>query len=282
VIDGRRWRAHHALGEVSRLVNGTAVGQHRFDGKVALVTGATSGIGLATAAELAALGTSVALVARSTADLERAAAELERTRGTVAIGFSADLSLAEECVAVVEKVVARFGRIDILVNAAGTMGPLPGATSDLDAADWDAVFALNARAPFLLAKHVAVHMIEQGTGGAIVNVSSSAAHRTMAPAAYSSSKAAMEGLTRALSAEFAPRGINVNSVAPGITETTQTLEMFEDSSSLAVAASQGPLANLFKRVSEPVDIAHAIVFLCSPESRQITGQTLHVSAGNVV
>jgi NAD(P)-dependent dehydrogenase (short-subunit alcohol dehydrogenase family) len=178
-------------------------------------------------------------------------------------------------------VLQRFGRIDILVNCAGVAGR--GQTLlELDQHDWDLVHGVNLKAPLLLMKHVARHMIERGGGGRIVNISSSSAFRARnSPIAYATSKAALVQLTRCAAAELGRHDINVNAVAPGITKTGMTRAFGGDEALLRIASS-GPLENLFHRVSEPADVAAAILFLCLPASRQITGQTIHTSAGAVV
>jgi NAD(P)-dependent dehydrogenase (short-subunit alcohol dehydrogenase family) len=131
-------------------------------------------------------------------------------------------------------------------------------------------------------KHVARHMIERGGGGRIVNISSSSAFRARnSRIAYATSKAALVQLTRCAAAELGRHDINVNAVAPGITKTGMTRAFGGDEALLRIASS-GPLENLFHRVSEPADVAAAILFLCLPASRQITGQTIHTSAGAVV
>jgi NAD(P)-dependent dehydrogenase (short-subunit alcohol dehydrogenase family) len=131
-------------------------------------------------------------------------------------------------------------------------------------------------------KHVARHMIDRGGGGRIVNLSSSSAFRARnSPMAYATSKAALVQLTRSAAAELGRYDINVNAIAPGITATGMT-KGFGDAAALERVASAGPLENLFHRVSQPEDVAAAVLFLCIPASRQITGQTIHTSAGAVV
>jgi NAD(P)-dependent dehydrogenase (short-subunit alcohol dehydrogenase family) len=125
-------------------------------------------------------------------------------------------------------------------------------------------------------------MIDRGGGGRIVNLSSSSAFRARnSPMAYATSKAALVQLTRSAAAELGRYDINVNAIAPGITATGMT-QGFGDGAALERIASAGPLENLFHRVSQPEDVAAAVLFLCIPASRQITGQTIHTSAGAVV
>jgi NAD(P)-dependent dehydrogenase (short-subunit alcohol dehydrogenase family) len=186
-------------------------------GRVALVTGASSGLGRATAVALAQAGAEVALLARGQHDLEQAAAEVERA-GRRALVLVADLADAQALTGAVARVVEAFGRIDVLVNAAGTDVPAPVA--ELAVADWDRVVAVNLRAPFVLAKAVLPHMRAAG-GGTIVNVSSVAGKRGWAnAAAYCASKFALTGLTQALAAEGRAAGIRACVLYPGAMATS--------------------------------------------------------------
>jgi len=166
-----------------------------LDGQVALITGSSSGLGKATAIALAQAGADVALLARGKDDLERAAAEVTPV-GRRALVLVADLTLAEELTEAVDQMLERFGRVDVLVNAAGT--DRPGPVIELGVDDWDQVLAVNLRAPFVLAKAVFPRMRQAGRG-TIVNVSSVAGKRGWAnAAAYCASKFGLSGLTQAL------------------------------------------------------------------------------------
>ena len=249
----------------------------RLDGKVAIVTGAASGIGHATAVLLAERGAAVAAVDVNGPGLEPVVAEL-RNRGVKAEAVIADLADEAATSAVVDTAVTGLGRVDILVNAAGTSS---GASLlDTTVEVWERIHAVNLRAPFLLMQQAARRMIEQGDGGRIVNVSSGSAFRALpATPAYGSSKAALLSLTRMGAGELGVHGINVNAVAPGITATPMAVRALGDIDALV---SDGPMANLLHRVSTPEDVAAVIVFLCLPASRQVTGQTIHTSAGSIV
>lgn len=168
------------------------------------------------------------------------------------------------------------------MNCAGVVGPRVGL-AELTEEVWDFVHAVNTKAAVFLTRAVVAHMTADGRGGGrIVNVSSASAHRAIAYShPYASSKAALESLTRTLAGELAPYEINVNAVAPGVTATA-IHGAADNDDARAGRARQGPTANLFGRYCEPDDIAGTIVFLCSPESRQITGQIVHVSAGAIV
>lgn len=249
-------------------------------GQVAIVTGGASGIGRATVLALLNAGAAVAVLDRDEAGVT-ATAEQGRVSGGNTLPLPIDLAHTAQIPAAVERVIQELGRIDMLVNCAGVTGKFQ-TLLDMQEDNWDFVQAVNLKAAMLMMKFVAKHMIERGGGGRIVNISSSSAFRARnSPIAYASSKAALVQLTRSTAAELGPHNINVNAVAPGITDTAMT-RVLGDAEALQQAASSGPLENLFHRVSQPEDVAAAIVFLCSPGSRQITGQTIHTSAGAVV
>ncbi len=251
-----------------------------LSGKVAIVTGGASGIGKATVLALLQAGAAVAVLDRDEAGAT-ATAEQGNQSGGEAFTLPIDLANTQQIPAAVARVIEQLGRIDILVNCAGVTGQFQSLL-EMDEENWDFVQTVNVKAAMLLMKHVAQHMIKRGGGGRIVNISSSSAFRARnSPLAYASSKAALVQLTRSAAAELGPHDINVNAVAPGITATAMT-RVLGDAAALEQAASSGPLENLFHRVSQPEDVAAAIVFLCLPGSRQITGQTIHTSAGAVV
>ena len=247
--------------------------------QVALVTGGASGIGEATVRALAGAGAAVAVLDRDAEGARRVVAEVEQL-GLPAVAVTIDLADTDSIAGAVETVLSTLGHIDILVNAAAISGDA-GDILELSETAWDEVYTVNLKAPMLLIQHVARHMVDRRRGGRIVNISSSSAFRARrSPIAYASSKAALVQLTRCAAAQLARYDINVNAVAPGITETAMTRAMGEDG--LQKAVEEGPLANLFRRVSQPPDVAEAVLFLCLPGSRQITAQTLHTSAGAVV
>lgn len=187
-----------------------------LQGKTAIITGASSGLGRASALAFAHAGADVALLARSKADLQEVAAEVERL-GRRALVLPTDLSSETAILNAVEQVTDIFGRTDVLLNNAGT--DVPGAVTDLSANDWDLVLNINLRAPFLLTKAVFPVMQVQG-GGTIINVSSVAGKRGWAnAAAYCASKFGMTGFTQALHAEGKEHGIRAMVVYPGAMAT---------------------------------------------------------------
>jgi NAD(P)-dependent dehydrogenase (short-subunit alcohol dehydrogenase family) len=248
-------------------------------GKVAFVTGGASGIGRATVTALLGTGATVAALDRDEPGIN-AVADQGRASGGNVIALAVNLADTKSISDTVAGVIKQCGRIDILVNCAGIAGRFQSLV-ETDEEAWDLVHTINLKAPMLLMKYVAKHMIERG-GGRIINVSSRSAFRARnSPIAYASSKAAIVQLTRSAAAELGPHDINVNAIAPGITATGMT-RILGDAEALQRAASSGPLENLFHRVSQPEDVAAAILFLCLPGSRQITGQVIHTSAGAVV
>jgi len=251
-----------------------------LSGKGAIVTGGASGIGRATVAALSSAGAFVAALDRDEAGLNAAVDESVKA-GSKAFALPFDLAETNRIPAIVAKAIDELGRIDILVNCAGVAGKFQSLL-EIDEANWDFVHTVNLKAPMLLLRHVARHMVDRGGGGRIVNISSSSAFRARnSPTAYATSKAAIVQLTRCAAAELGRHNINVNAIAPGITATGMTRAL-GNAEALQRVASSGPLENLFHRVSQPEDVAAAILFLCLPGSRQITGQTIHTSAGAVI
>ena len=249
-------------------------------GQTAVVTGGGSGIGRATVHEMVSAGARVAVVDRDAEGAARTAKDVEDLGGE-ARAFVVDLGDSSVIGPLVRAILTEFGRIDILVNSAGITGT-PDTTLDVSIEVFKLVMAVNVVAPLVLIREVGSHMAERGGGGRIVNLSSSAAFRASAsPAAYATSKAAINGLTRVAAADLGRYDINVNAVAPGMTKTPMTAGIGDEDAYQRVVSS-GPLENLLHRPSEAKDVAKVIVFLCLPESRQMTGQVLHTSAGLVV
>jgi len=257
-----------------------AVSDRSLTGQVAVVTGATSGIGLVTAVELCRLGAQVVCVLRRTsltADLDQAMTQA----GGSYTAVTADLDVPDQVRAIIPQVISLRGRIDILVNSAGVADTTPFLEQSLES--FDAVINLDLRAPFLLCQAAGRAMIEAGQGGRIVNLSSSTAFRALvAGPAYASAKGGLNALTRAAAGAFGPYGITVNAVVPGLTATPMAQVNFPDHAAMNAAVSDGPLRNLLGRVSEAHDVAATVVFLCTAAARQITGQMIHVSGGAVL
>lgn len=241
----------------------------RLDGKVALVTGAASGIGRATAERFVEAGAKVACVGRNAEDGAAIAGEIGRRGPGEANFFQADLGFPEQLASAVQATVERWGRIDVLVSNAATMTFEP--VIDLSQEAWDRVLAVNLRAAFLLAKHAIPHMPK---GSAIVNVSSVHAQATtVGVAAYAASKGGLEAFTRALSIEVKPRGIRVNAVRLGAVDTP----MLWSNPNVKSGAEKIDRS----MVGSPGDIAAAILFLASPGAAFVTGSVLEVDGGRL-
>jgi 3-oxoacyl-[acyl-carrier protein] reductase len=241
-----------------------------LEGRVALVTGASQGIGRACALELAAAGAKVALCARSLDKLEQLTSEIGE-KGEEAAPFKMDVGKEEEIKAGVKAVISRFGKVDILVNNAGiTRDTL---VMRMKRADWDDVIATNLTGPFLLTQAVIGSMLKQ-RWGRIINIASIFGQIGQAGQAnYASSKAGLIGLTMAVAREVASRNITVNAVAPGLIETAMT-------SALPEELKEGMLKNIpLGRTGTDLDVAHAVKFLASDEAGYITGQVLKVNGG---
>jgi NAD(P)-dependent dehydrogenase (short-subunit alcohol dehydrogenase family) len=249
---------------------------------VALVVGGASGIGLATARAFAGIGADVAICDLN-ADGANDAAMAIKALGRRTISIGVDVADATKLGAVVTRTVAELGRVDAMVYAAGLPSAPDASWLDMTVEEWDRSYAVNVRGAFVLAQHFASHVIERGGGGKIVNISSSSGFRIRRGGlAYASAKAALAQLTRTLAAELAPYDVNVNTIAPGVTRTPMVLRHYGSDEEMQRRVEETATANLFRRVSEPEDVAAVALFLCLPGSRQITAQVIHTSAGAVV
>lgn len=276
---------------------------YNLNGKVALVTGAggKNGIGRAIATRLAKEGADVAVndIAEqpSTADpgkwqgLPDLVREIE-AMGQRAISVVADVGDAEQVRQMVRQTVAHFGKIDILVNNAGTIaGKDRVPVVDLTEEDWDRVQRVNVKGVFLCSQAVARHLIAQGTGGKIINMSSVTGKRGSARfAAYSASKFAVIGFTQCLAQELAPYQVNVNAICPGLVDTERmghlasvlmpdTLSADEQ---LMEYTRRSEAAVPFGRLAEGTDVAKMAAFLASDEAAYLTGVSITVSGGTVM
>ncbi|KUM79234.1 SDR family oxidoreductase [Streptomyces curacoi] len=239
-----------------------------LQGRAALVTGATRGIGLAVARQLAAAGALVCVTARDAEDVRRTAAELG---GVGAAGSVAD---AEHLRALVELTVREFGRLDVVVNNAATNQPY-GPLMDVDPQAWREAFTINVEAPLRLVQSAWRAWMRQH-GGAVVNVcTEGAAHVGPHVGAYGTSKAALLHLTRQLAGELAPK-VRVNSVSPGLVRTEMARFVWEPGEEQVAAGL--PLG----RIGEPEDVARAVVWLASDAAEWVTGADLLVDGGTRV
>jgi NAD(P)-dependent dehydrogenase (short-subunit alcohol dehydrogenase family) len=245
-----------------------------FEGRVALVTGGTSGIGRATALAFAAAGASVAITARHEQEAQPTCAAIEVAGGR-AMFIRADVRSEADVASTVQQIVARWGRLDFAVNNAGAGGEL-APFERCDQQVWDDVMATNARGTWLCMRHEIPAMLQRGAG-AIVNMCSiygaagKAAHH-----AYVASKHAMLGMTRSVALEYAARGIRVNALCPGVTRTAG-IEQAEAAFPELVQSlvREHPM----QRMATTAEVAAAALYLCSEESGFVTGAPLFVDGG---
>lgn len=241
-------------------------------GKIAIVTGASRGIGKAIALEMAKSGADLVVVSRKIADLEKTADEI-KAMGRKAIALAAHIGRMEDIANVVAKAKETYGKIDILVNNAATNPTMDAA---LDASDraWDSVMNLNLKGLFFLSQAVAKVMKEHG-GGVIINVSSVAGVTPDILPIYSISKAGVNMATKVMAQQWAPYGIRANTLSPGQTRTQFSEALWGNPDIYKVIMDRTPL----KRIGEPQDLAQAAVFLASDKASFITGQNLLVDGG---
>jgi len=246
-----------------------------LEGRVALVTGATSGIGRATALRFAEAGARVALVGRSGETLKEVAGRA-RERGGEAVEVRADVTVEEDARRAVAEAVEKFGGLDVLVNAAGIISN--GTVETTTLADWDAMMNVNLRSVFHLMQLCAPHL--ERRPGNVVNVSSVTGLRAFPGVlAYCVSKAGADQLTRCAALELAPKGVRVNAVNPGvvITEIHKRGGMSEDK--YAAFLEHSKQTHPIGRVGSPEEVAELILFLASDRASWITGATYSIDGG---
>jgi len=250
-----------------------AASPFRLDGKVALVTGASRGLGAAMAAALAEAGADVVLHA-SEQPAETTASEIAARTGRRTTLLTANLAKPDAAADLVSRAIAAFGRLDILVNNAGTIRRRPAA--DHSDEDWDLVLAVNLSSVFRLCRAAGRHMIERGGGGKIVNISSLLAFQGgITVPGYAAAKGGVAQLTKALANEWAPHHINVNAIAPGYMETDNTAALRADATRLRQITERIPAG----RWGRPEDLGGAVVFLSSSASDYVHGHVLVVDGG---
>ena len=248
--------------------------QLSFAGKVAVVTGGATGIGYATALQLAKLGAKVVICSRSADELKAAAAEIEAESGSPCLAVPTDVKDEAACVALIERTVAAFGRLDVLVNNAGgtRMGPL----ETIPTRGWDSIFDLNVKSAYVLTREAGNHMMAQKSG-AIVNISSGAGiNGVKGGAHYSAAKSALQMFTRVTAAEWGKHGIRANCVAAGAIASPRVLDAWK------VAGLESELMGAaipLRRTGTPDEMANMIVFLASDAASYVTGQTIAVDGG---
>lgn len=245
--------------------------------KVVLITGASSGIGRAAAEAFAAKGAHIVVAARRKEELDTLVASIEKM-GAKASAVKTDVSIAKSVEQMVAHTIEVFGRLDYAVNCAGIEGNFGGIT-DLLEEDWDQVIDINLKGTFLCMKYEAKAMLSSGKGGSIVNIGSVNSFLGFPTgSAYVTSKHGLIGLTSSVSAELAPRGIRVNLLCPGVTDTPMHQRLRGIVGDDLYDKGLIPTIHL-QRAGRPEEIAKAIVFLCSDESSYITGSTLIADGG---
>ena len=242
-----------------------------LSGKSAIVTGSGSGIGRQIAATLAGSGASITVADLNLEGAEETVRRIEESGGT-ARAMQTDVSNGGQVDALVTATAAVYGAVDILVNNAGF--GFNSSIVDMREEDWDRVLAVNLKGQFLCSQAVARRMIEQGTGGRIVNIASTAAaNARYEGGAYCAAKAGVVQLTKVLALELGPYGITANAVGPGFTETEGSSDASEEyRTNFLVQVAAG-------RTGQPTDIANTVLFLASPLAGYVNGQVVYVDGG---
>jgi NAD(P)-dependent dehydrogenase (short-subunit alcohol dehydrogenase family) len=244
-----------------------------LSGKVSIVTGGGRGIGFGIAKALAGAGSDLMLVARSASQLLEAAATIRRESDIRVETFTADVSLTGSAAAIVQETIARFGKLDILANNAGSniRKPFLDVTED----DYEAVTSIQLKGAYFLAQAAAKEMVKNSRGK-IINLASLASKIGVPNiSVYGAAKGGIFALTKSMALELAPYGINVNAVAPGYVRTSMTEAAFLDKERCDWMLSRIPM----KRFGTAEDIGNAALFLASPASDYITGEVVYVDGG---
>jgi NAD(P)-dependent dehydrogenase (short-subunit alcohol dehydrogenase family) len=255
----------------------------KLNGKVAILTGASSGMGKSTAIKLAAEGAKVVISARRADKLEATANEIRSTGGT-AKAIASDVSKHEDWKKIVKETIDEFGKIDILVNNAGVGGDGYSSTigEGFDKEKWDEVFGINIYGSVFGVQEVFPHMA-RNKGGSIINIVSIASVCAMGgPTAYTASKGAMLSFTRALAAAGAPFSIRANSLLPGIIDTEMTESIINANEAANSLTKRWKMKTKLSAFGDGEDIANGVIFLASDESSFVTGAELVIDGGYVI
>jgi len=249
----------------------------RLNGKVAIITGASSGIGRASAQLFAAEGSKVVVGARRKAELDDLVAEI-RSAGGDAVALAGDVRSEDYARALVGLAVQRYDRLDIAFNNAGTLGE-SGPSTGVSEAGWNDALAINLTGSFLGAKHQIAQMLTHG-GGSVIFTSTFVGYSFAFPrvAAYAASKSGLIGLTQALAAEFGPKGVRVNAILPGAVDT----DMYRDMNNTPESQAFITGLHALKRVAKPEELARSVLYLASDDSAFVTGTASLVDGGGSI
>ena len=251
----------------------TVLEKFRIENKVALITGGTRGLGRVMASALAEAGADVAITGRTLEPSQQAASEISAATGRNCRGYAADVTKSADVDRLAASVEADFGRVDILINNAGTN--IRGPIEQLTEADWDAVLDTNLKGPFLCARALGPKMVQRGWGR-VINLGSVLGVIALAGRApYASSKAGIINLTRVLALEWAGTGVTANAICPGAFGTEMNRQLLDDPVKYQEFVKRIPMG----RWGEPDELAGAAVFLSSDASSYVTGSALFVDGG---
>jgi len=246
----------------------------RLEGKVAIVTGASSGIGYASALLFAAEGAKLVVGARRAAELDKLVTEITAAGGE-AVALAGDVRSEDYARGLVDLAVKRYGRLDVAFNNAGTLGE-GGASTGVSEAGWNDALAINLTGSFLGAKHQIAQMLRNG-GGSVIFTSTFVGYTAAFPgvAAYAASKSGLIGLTQALAAEYGPQGVRVNAILPGAVDTA----MYRDMNDTPESQSFITQLHALKRVAKPEELARSVLYLASDDASFVTGTASLVDGG---
>ena len=251
----------------------SVIDKFRIDNRIALITGGTRGLGRVMATALAEAGADVAITGRTLASCQQAAAEISSATGRQCRGYAADVTKSVDVDRLIASVEGDFGRIDILINNAGTN--IRGPVEQLTEADWDAVLDTNLKGPVLCARAVGAKMVQRGWGRVINLGSVLGVIALPGRAPYASSKAGIINLTRVLALEWAGTGVTANAICPGAFGTEMNRQLLDDPVKYQEFVKRIPMG----RWGEPDELAGAAVFLASDASSYVTGSALFVDGG---
>ena len=243
-------------------------------GKVAIIIGGSKGLGKGIALGLSQAGATFVLSSRKQADLDAAAEDIKLATGNDACGIAADITSTAACQQLVDKVVEKYGHIDILVNSAGLN--IRKSVLDFEESDWDKVLDVQLKYVFFMGQAVAKHMIANNIKGKIINICSLNSELGLKNMiAYVAAKGGVRQITKGMAHELAPYGIGVNAIGPGYFRTEMTEVLFQDPERVKGFLNRIPA----QRIGVPSDLAGAAVFLASEASDYVVGQTIYVDGG---